>query len=72
MQSEVLEQLIQQQRKSEKRRFLVIGAFCVLILATFILDIMTGPSLLDATKVLHSLFEFIGLHTKSSRLHKLL
>ncbi|KAB0458919.1 MULTISPECIES: FecCD family ABC transporter permease [Vibrio] len=61
MQSEVLEQLIQQQRKSEKRRFLVIGAFCVLILATFILDIMTGPSLLDATKVLHSLFEFIGL-----------
>lgn len=61
MQSEVLEQLIQQQRKSEKRRFLVIGTFCVLILATFILDIMTGPSLLDATKVLHSLFEFIGL-----------
>jgi iron complex transport system permease protein len=61
VQSEVLEQLIQQQRKSEKRRFLVIGAFCVLILATFILDIMTGPSLLDATKVLHSLFEFIGL-----------
>nr|WP_275658613.1 iron ABC transporter permease [Vibrio kanaloae] len=40
---------------------MVIGAFCVLILATFILDIMTGPSLLDATKVLHSLFEFIGL-----------
>lgn len=61
MQSEVLEQLIQQQRKSEKRRIWVIGAFSVLILTTFILDIMTGPSLLDATKVLHSLFEFIGL-----------
>ncbi|ALR15687.1 MULTISPECIES: FecCD family ABC transporter permease [Vibrio] len=61
MQSAVLEQLIQQQRKSEKRRILVIGAFGLLILTTFILDIMTGPSLLDATKVLHSLFEFIGL-----------
>ncbi len=61
MQSVVLEALIQQQRKSEKRRILVISAFSALILMTFVLDIMTGPSLLDATKVLHSLFEFIGL-----------
>ncbi len=61
MQSAVLEELIQQQRKSEKRRIMVIGAFTALILMTFILDIMTGPSLLDATKVLYSLFEFIGL-----------
>lgn len=61
MQSVVLEQLIEQQRKSERRRVSVIGAFSVLILATFILDIMTGPSLLDVTKVLHSLLEFIGL-----------
>ncbi|WP_423840429.1 iron ABC transporter permease [Vibrio mytili] len=61
MQSVDLEQLIQQQRKSEKRRFMVIGAFSTLIFATFVLDIMTGPSLLDATKVLHSIFEFLGL-----------
>lgn len=61
MKSTVLDELIQQQRQSEKRRIFIIGIFSVMILVSLIFDIMTGPSLLDATKVLHSLLEFVHL-----------
>lgn len=61
MQSATLEQLIQQQRSSERRRLVMIGGFCLLILASFILDIMTGPSMLNASKVLYAMLDFIGL-----------
>ncbi len=61
MQSSILLQAIEQQRKSEKKRLWVIGLFGAILCLSFILDIMTGPSMLDAAKVLNALFEFIGL-----------
>ncbi|MBO0213774.1 iron ABC transporter permease [Vibrio sp. Vb2880] len=61
MQSAILLQAIEQQRKSERRRCVVLCAFGTILLASFILDIMTGPSMLDASRVLNALLEFIGL-----------
>ncbi|MCG6234700.1 MULTISPECIES: FecCD family ABC transporter permease [Vibrio] len=61
MQSAILLQAIEQQRKSERRRWVVLCAFGTILLASFILDIMTGPSMLDASRVLNALLEFIGL-----------
>ncbi len=57
----IRQQLIQQQRHSERRRLLFIALFILLISSSFILDIMTGPSLLDATRVIHAILKFIGL-----------
>lgn len=61
MQSEILLQSIERQRSSERRRWLVLMSFGFLLLASFVLDIMTGPSMLDASRVLNALLEFIGL-----------
>lgn len=61
MQSAILLQAIEQQRKSERRRWVVLCAFGTILLASFVLDIMTGPSMLDASRVLNALLEFIGL-----------
>ncbi|EMC0406963.1 FecCD family ABC transporter permease [Vibrio fluvialis] len=61
MQSAILLQAIEQQRKSERRRWVVLCAFGAILLASFVLDIMTGPSMLDASRVLNALLEFIGL-----------
>ncbi|EPF9726102.1 FecCD family ABC transporter permease [Vibrio fluvialis] len=61
MQSAILLQAIEQQRKSECRRWVVLCAFGTILLASFVLDIMTGPSMLDASRVLNALLEFIGL-----------
>ncbi|EKO3408820.1 iron ABC transporter permease [Vibrio fluvialis] len=61
MQSARLLQAIEQQRKSERRRWVVLCAFGTILLASFVLDIMTGPSMLDASRVLNALLEFIGL-----------
>ncbi len=61
MQSAILLQAIEQQRKSERRRWVVLCSFGTILLASFVLDIMTGPSMLDASRVLNALLEFIGL-----------
>jgi len=39
----------------------VLIMFCLVLMASFVLDIMSGPSMLDATRVLHALFQFVGL-----------
>ncbi|SDG76725.1 iron complex transport system permease protein [Vibrio xiamenensis] len=59
--STILLQAIEQQRKSERRRLMVISGFGAILLVSFVLDIMTGPSMLDASKVINALLEFIGL-----------
>ncbi len=59
--STILLQAIEQQRKSERRRLMVISSFGAILLASFVLDIMTGPSMLDASKVINALLDFIGL-----------
>ncbi|NAW88213.1 FecCD family ABC transporter permease [Photobacterium halotolerans] len=61
MQSAAVLQAIEIQRKHEYRRMIVLIMFCLVLMASFVLDIMSGPSMLDATRVLHAIFQFIGL-----------
>lgn len=61
MQSELLLQAVAEQRKSERRRFMTVTLFITVLLASFVVDIMTGPSMLNASKVLYALLEFVGL-----------
>jgi iron complex transport system permease protein len=61
MQSAVLLQAIEQQRKSEHRRLVMLITFCFILFISFILDIMTGPSMLDASRVIHAILQFVGL-----------
>ncbi|MEF1291738.1 FecCD family ABC transporter permease [Vibrio sp. M260118] len=61
MQSEAVLQAIENQRKYERKRFVVLSVFCLILVISFVLDIMTGPSMLDAGRVLYAILEFIGL-----------
>lgn len=61
MQSNILSQAIEQQRKSEKRRIAVISLFSIILMASLLIDIMTGPSMLNASRVLYALLELVGL-----------
>ncbi|MEL6114671.1 iron ABC transporter permease [Photobacterium sp. SP02] len=61
MQSAAVLQAIEIQRKHEYRRMIVLIMFCLVLMASFVLDIMSGPSMLDATRVLHAIFQFVGL-----------
>ncbi|HHX8564570.1 iron ABC transporter permease [Vibrio sp. RM-44-3] len=61
MQSEAVLQAIENQRKYERKRFVVLSVFCLILVISFVLDIMTGPSMLDASRVLYAILEFIGL-----------
>ncbi len=61
MLSDVLQQAVVAQRKSEKRRGMILTSFGVLLAISFILDIMTGPSMIDVSSVLHALLQWAGL-----------
>lgn len=61
MQSEAVLQAIENQRKYEQKRFVVLSVFGLILVISFVLDIMTGPSMLDASRVLYAILEFIGL-----------
>ncbi|MCE0494498.1 FecCD family ABC transporter permease [Vibrio salinus] len=61
MQSTMFLQAVEQQRKNERKRTVMIAVFVVLLLTSFVLDIMTGPSMLDASRVINALLEFTGL-----------
>ncbi|WP_105901170.1 FecCD family ABC transporter permease [Vibrio gangliei] len=61
MQTNVLLNAVAEQRKSERRRLVTVSAFIVVLFVSFVIDIMTGPSLLNASKVLYALLEFVGL-----------
>ncbi len=61
MPSAILLKAIEQQRKSERRRLIMITTFCIILLGSFVLDIMNGPSMLDASRVIHAILQFIGL-----------
>ncbi|EKO3605193.1 iron ABC transporter permease [Vibrio metschnikovii] len=59
--SDTLQDAVMTQRESERRRSWMLFGFGLLLIASFILDIMTGPSMIDVTSVLHALLEWIGL-----------
>ncbi|SHO54967.1 FecCD family ABC transporter permease [Vibrio quintilis] len=61
MSSDLISGAVQAQRKAEKRRWVVLCFFSLLILASFILDVMTGPSMLDVSRVGHALLNWVGL-----------
>lgn len=61
MSLEMVQQVVLAQRKSERRRSVMLIAFGLLLLSSFVLDLMTGPSLIDVTSVLHTLLEWVGL-----------
>ncbi|MBE4609533.1 FecCD family ABC transporter permease [Vibrio navarrensis] len=61
MSLEMVQQIVLAQRKSERRRSVMLIAFGLLLLSSFVLDLMTGPSLIDVTEVLHTLLEWVGL-----------
>ncbi|WP_165314090.1 FecCD family ABC transporter permease [Vibrio ziniensis] len=61
MLSDVLQQAVEAQRKSEKRRGMILTSFGVLLAASFVLDIMTGPSMIDASSVIYALLQWAGL-----------
>ncbi|MGY5615750.1 FecCD family ABC transporter permease [Vibrio cincinnatiensis] len=59
--SDVLQDAVITQRASERRRSWMLFGFGLLLITSFILDIMTGPSMIDVTSVLHALLEWMGL-----------
>ncbi|MCF7361576.1 MULTISPECIES: FecCD family ABC transporter permease [Vibrio] len=61
MLSDVVQQAVEAQRKSEKRRGMILTSFGALLAASFVLDIMTGPSMIDASSVIYALLEWVGL-----------
>ncbi|MFV0447077.1 MAG: FecCD family ABC transporter permease [Vibrio sp.] len=61
MLSDVLQQAVEAQRKSEKRRGMILTSFGALLAASFVLDIMTGPSMIDASSVIYALLQCAGL-----------
>ncbi|MBD0786442.1 iron ABC transporter permease [Vibrio sp. Y2-5] len=61
MLSDVVQQAVEAQRKSEKRRGMILTSFGALLAASFVLDIMTGPSMIDASSVIYALLQWIGL-----------
>ena len=60
MQSDLLSDAISNQRRSEKRRWSVIGILLIVLITSFVLDIATGPSLLNVKEVANALLHLIG------------
>ncbi|CAM3780310.1 Hemin transport system permease protein HmuU [Vibrio aerogenes CECT 7868] len=60
MSSDLIAGAILAQRKAEKRRWIVLCLFLILILASFVLDVMTGPSMLNVSRVGHALLNWVG------------
>jgi iron complex transport system permease protein len=61
MQSDLVVAAITKHRNVEKHRWSVMGVIFMLIVTSLILDVMTGPSMLDATRVIHAVLQWVGL-----------
>lgn len=60
MHSELISVAIAQQRRSEKRRWSVISTILIILACSFVLDIATGPSLLNVQEVSNALLNLVG------------
>ncbi|BDX02397.1 MAG: FecCD family ABC transporter permease [Marinomonas sp.] len=60
MQSNLISDAVSSQRRSEKRRWSVIGILLIILVCSFILDVATGPSLLNVKNVANALLNLIG------------
>lgn len=60
MHSDRLQNAVKDQRRLEKRRFSVIAGLALLLFFSFLLDIATGPALLNILDVLNALFNLTG------------
>ena len=61
--SGLLTDAISNQRRSEQRRWFVISILFVVLLASFVLDVATGPSLLNIKEVANALLHLVGFNT---------
>ncbi|NVK71861.1 iron ABC transporter permease [Marinomonas sp. CT5] len=61
MQSAIISDAIASQRRSEKRRWTVISILLIILIFSFVLDIATGPSLLNVKEVANALLNLVGL-----------
>ncbi|MDW6004371.1 FecCD family ABC transporter permease [Vibrio mangrovi] len=60
MQADLMLEAVAKQRASEKRRWSVIGGIFAVLTVSFILDIVTGPSMLDVSRVSNALLQWLG------------
>lgn len=60
MQSDLISDAVSNQRRSEKRRWSVISILLIILVFSFVLDIATGPSLLNVRDVAKALLNLIG------------
>ena len=51
------------QKSAERRRLKLIASFALIIGVSFTLDIVTGPSMLDVSRVVYALLHFVGFPT---------
>ncbi|SBS26965.1 Hemin transport system permease protein HmuU [Marinomonas aquimarina] len=65
--STMIAEAIENQRRHEKRRWLVLATLLFLLLLSFIFDIATGPSLLSLNDVIQALLHSIGAPVEVSR-----
>ncbi|RBO83874.1 FecCD family ABC transporter permease [Marinomonas aquiplantarum] len=61
--SGLLSDAISNQRRSEQRRWFVMSILFVVLITSFILDVATGPSLLNIKEVANALLHLIGFDT---------
>ncbi|TDO99441.1 FecCD family ABC transporter permease [Marinomonas balearica] len=64
MHSQSISSAIQDQRRSEKRRWFVICILFIILAFSFVLDVATGPSMLGVVEVSRALMQFFGLPAK--------
>lgn len=60
MHSDFIAEAVANQRRSEKRRWSVISLISFILLFSFVLDVATGPSLLDLKDVTRALLHLVG------------
>ncbi|MDC0612399.1 iron ABC transporter permease [Vibrio sp.] len=63
MNSEAIALAIENQRKSEKKRAKVLVLIGLFLMLSFVLDVAIGPSMLNVSKVIYAILNFIGLDT---------
>ncbi|QMV14863.1 FecCD family ABC transporter permease [Vibrio spartinae] len=60
MQVDLMLDAVAKQRANEKRRWTVIGTILAVLVASFIFDVATGPSMLDISRVGNALLQWLG------------
>jgi iron complex transport system permease protein len=60
MQADLMLEAVSKQRANEKKRWTVIGTILAVLVVSFILDVATGPSMLDVSRVGNALLQWLS------------